>query len=106
MDTQIQHNAIQTIPLAGADIDAYFLELLKADAQLVREYGAPLDLEFARHLKESDVCQMLGKDEKESKTRAQAEYNGKKVRAQKSSSRSMIYRYGVEFLLSAFDFTI
>ncbi|CAO3571378.1 unnamed protein product [Mortierella alpina] len=78
LDTQIQHNAIQTIPLAGADIDAYFLELLKADAQLVREYGAPLDLEFARHLKESDVCQVLGKDEKESKTRAQAEYNGKK----------------------------
>ncbi|KAF9961663.1 hypothetical protein BGZ72_002495 [Mortierella alpina] len=78
LDTQIQHNAIQTIPLAGADIDAYFLELLKADTQLVREYGAPLDLEFARHLKESDVCQVLGKDEKESKTRAQAEYNGRK----------------------------
>ncbi|KAF9936174.1 hypothetical protein BGZ67_002611 [Mortierella alpina] len=78
LDTQIQHNAIQTIPLAGSDIDAYLLELLKADAQLVREYGAPLDLEFARHLKESDVCQVLSKDEKESKTRAQAEYNGKK----------------------------
>ncbi|KAG9323988.1 hypothetical protein KVV02_007310 [Mortierella alpina] len=78
LDTQIQHNAIQTIPLAGSDIDAYLLELLKADAQLIREYGAPLDLEFARHLKESDVCQVLSKDEKESKTRAQAEYNGKK----------------------------
>ncbi|KAF9349496.1 hypothetical protein BGX26_012226 [Mortierella sp. AD094] len=77
LDTQIQRNAIQTIPLAGADFDSYFLELLKADAQLVREYGEPLDLEFARHLKESSVCQVLGKDEKESKNRAQAEYNGK-----------------------------
>ncbi|KAG0024015.1 hypothetical protein BGZ80_006666 [Entomortierella chlamydospora] len=77
LDTQIQRNAIQTIPLAGADFDSYFLELLKADAQLVREYGEPLDLEFARHLKESSVCQVLGKDEKENKNRAQAEYNGK-----------------------------
>ncbi|KAG0364967.1 actin-domain-containing protein [Gamsiella multidivaricata] len=78
LDTQIQHNAIQTIPLAGADFDAYFLQLLKADSQLVREYGEPLDSEFARHLKESGVCQVLGRDEKESKNRAQAEYNGKK----------------------------
>ncbi|KAF9175899.1 hypothetical protein BGX21_010700 [Mortierella sp. AD011] len=77
LDTQIQRNAIQTIPLAGADFDSYFLELLKADAQLVREYGEPLDLEFARHLKESSVCQVLCKDEKESKNRVQAEYNGK-----------------------------
>jgi hypothetical protein len=57
------------------------LELLKGDAQLAREYGEPLDLEFARHLKESGVCQVLSKDEKENKTRAQAEYNGKKVRS-------------------------
>ncbi|KAG0250030.1 general RNA polymerase II transcription factor [Mortierella polycephala] len=78
LDTQIQRNAIQTIPLAGADFDAYFLGLLKADAQLVREYGEPLDLEFARHLKESNICQVLTKDEKESKNRVQAEYNGKK----------------------------
>ncbi|KAF9206133.1 hypothetical protein BGZ49_002960 [Haplosporangium sp. Z 27] len=77
LDTQIQRNAIQTIPIAGADFDSYFLELLKADTQLVREYGEPLDLEFARHLKESSVCQVLGKDEKEQKNRAQAEYNGK-----------------------------
>jgi len=63
--------------LAGSDFDSYFLTLLKADAQLVREYGEPLDLEFARHLKESDICQVLGKDEKESKTRVQAEYKGK-----------------------------
>ncbi|KAF9128137.1 hypothetical protein BGW39_005325 [Mortierella sp. 14UC] len=78
LETQIMRNAIQSIPLAGADIDRHFLELLKGDAQLVREYGEPLDLEFARHLKESGVCQVLNKDEKESKTRAQAEYNGKK----------------------------
>ncbi|KAF9188446.1 hypothetical protein BGZ50_001345 [Haplosporangium sp. Z 11] len=78
LDTQIQRNSIQTIPLAGADFDAYFLELLKADTQLVREYGEPLDLEFARYLKESNVCQVLTKDEKENKNRVQAEYNGKK----------------------------
>ncbi|KAF9097636.1 hypothetical protein BGX29_007998 [Mortierella sp. GBA35] len=78
LDTQIQRHAIQSIPLAGSDIDKHFLQLLKSDAQLVREYGEPLDLEFARHLKESGVCQVLGKDEKENKTRAQAEYNGKK----------------------------
>ncbi|KAF9437389.1 hypothetical protein BGZ76_000924 [Entomortierella beljakovae] len=77
LDTQIQRNAIQTIPLGGADFDTYFLELLKSDAQLVREYGEPLDLEFARYLKESSVCQVLGRDEKEVKARAQAEYNGK-----------------------------
>ncbi|KAK3828784.1 MAG: actin family [Benniella sp.] len=77
LDTQIQRNAIQTLPLAGSDFDSYFLQLLKADAQLVREYGEPLDLEFARHLKESGVCQVLGKDERENKSRAQAEYNGK-----------------------------
>lgn len=64
--------------MAGSDFDSYFLSLLQADTQLVREYGEPLDLEFARFLKESDICQVLGKDEKESKTRAQAEYNGKK----------------------------
>jgi actin-related protein len=79
LDTQIQRNAIQTLPLAGSDFDSYFLQLLKADAQLVREYGEPLDLEFARHLKESGVCQVLGKDERENKSRAQAEYNGKSV---------------------------
>ncbi|KAF9924160.1 hypothetical protein FBU30_005828 [Linnemannia zychae] len=78
LDTQIQRHAIHSIPLAGSDIDKYFLELLKGDAQLVREYGEPLDLEFARHLKESGVCQVLTKDEKENKTRVQAEYNGKK----------------------------
>ncbi|KAF9101782.1 hypothetical protein BGX27_011336 [Mortierella sp. AM989] len=77
LDTQIQRNAIQTISLAGADFDSYFLGLLKADSQLVREYGEPLDLEFARYLKESGVCQVLEKDEKESKNRVQAEYNGK-----------------------------
>ncbi|KAF9913194.1 hypothetical protein EC991_003654 [Linnemannia zychae] len=78
LETQIMRSAIQSIPLAGADIDRHFLELLKGDAQLVREYGEPLDLEFARHLKESGICQVLNKDEKESKTRVQAEYNGKK----------------------------
>ncbi|KAG9070775.1 hypothetical protein KI688_008315 [Linnemannia hyalina] len=78
LDTQIQRHAIQSIPLAGSDIDKHFLELLKGDAQLAREYGEPLDLEFARHLKESGICQVLNKDEKENKTRAQAEYNGKK----------------------------
>ncbi|KAG0277005.1 hypothetical protein BGZ95_006688 [Linnemannia exigua] len=78
LETQILRNAIQSIPLAGSDIDKHFLELLKGDAQLVREYGEPLDLEFARHLKESGVCQVLGKDEKENKARVQAEYNGKK----------------------------
>ncbi|GJJ73672.1 actin-related protein 9 [Entomortierella parvispora] len=77
IDTQIQRNAIQSIPLAGSDFDSYFLSLLQADTQLVEEYGEPLDLEFARYLKESDICQVLGKDEKESKTRAQAEYKGK-----------------------------
>ncbi|KAF9165505.1 hypothetical protein DFQ26_009884 [Actinomortierella ambigua] len=77
IDTQIQRHAIQSIPLAGADIDAHFLQLLKADTQLVKEYGQPLDLEFARHLKESGVCQALSGDEKESKARVTAEYNGK-----------------------------
>ncbi|KAG0345239.1 hypothetical protein BG004_003857 [Podila humilis] len=78
IDTQIQKNAIQTIPLAGADIDEYFLKQLRLDTQLVREYGEPMDLEFARYLKESGVCQALAKDEKESKARVSAEYNGKK----------------------------
>ncbi|KAF9314503.1 general RNA polymerase II transcription factor [Podila horticola] len=78
IDTQIQRNAIQTIPLAGADIDAYFLQQLRQDAQLVREYGEPMDLEFARYLKESGVCQALAKDEKGANARAHAEYNGKK----------------------------
>ncbi|KAG0074402.1 general RNA polymerase II transcription factor, partial [Podila epicladia] len=78
IDTQIQRNAIQTIPLAGADIDAYFLQQLRQDAQLVREYGEPMDLEFARYLKESGVCQALGKDEKGANARAHAEYNGKR----------------------------
>ncbi|KAI1317506.1 hypothetical protein EDD11_008313 [Mortierella claussenii] len=87
LDTLIQRSAIQTIPLAGSDFDAYFLDLLKADTQLVREYGEPLDLEFARHLKESSVCQVLSKDEKESKTRAQAEYNGRRVSRQWIGSR-------------------
>lgn len=81
IDTQIQRNAIQTIPLAGADIDAYFLQQLRQDAQLVREYGEPMDLEFARYLKESGVCQALAKDEKGANARAHAEYNGKKVRS-------------------------
>ncbi|KAF8941498.1 actin family [Dissophora ornata] len=78
IETQIQRHAIVTIPVAGADFDAHFLRLLQADAQLVREYGEPLDLEFARFLKESSVCQVLGRDEKENKNRAQTEYNGKK----------------------------
>ncbi|KAG0351647.1 general RNA polymerase II transcription factor [Podila minutissima] len=78
IDTQIQRNAIQTILLAGADIDAYFLQQLRQDAQLVREYGEPMDLEFARHLKESGVCQALAKDEKGANARAHAEYNGKR----------------------------
>ncbi|KAG0373616.1 hypothetical protein BGX24_011463 [Mortierella sp. AD032] len=78
LETQILRNAIQSIPLAGSDIDKHFLELLKGDAQLVREYGEPLDLEFARHLKESGVCQVLSKDEKENKARVHTEYNGKK----------------------------
>ncbi|KAG0028689.1 general RNA polymerase II transcription factor [Podila clonocystis] len=78
IDTQIQRNAIQTIPLAGADIDAYFLQQLRQDAQLVREYGEPMDLEFARHLKESGVCQALAKDEKGANARTHAEYNGKR----------------------------
>ncbi|KAG0036962.1 general RNA polymerase II transcription factor [Podila clonocystis] len=78
IDTQIQRNSIQTIPLAGADIDAYFLQQLRQDAQLVREYGEPMDLEFARHLKESGVCQALAKDEKGANARTHAEYNGKR----------------------------
>ncbi|KAG0314379.1 hypothetical protein BGZ99_008169 [Dissophora globulifera] len=78
IETQIQRHAIVSIPIAGSDFDDYLLQLLKADAQLVREYGEPLDLEFARYLKESGVCQVLGRDEKENKNRAQAEYNGKK----------------------------
>ncbi|KAG0052775.1 hypothetical protein BGZ83_002129 [Gryganskiella cystojenkinii] len=77
IDTQIQRNAVQTVPVAGSDFDTYFLKLLQEDTQLIKEYGEPLDLEFARHLKESGVCQVLGKDEKEPKIRAQAEYNGK-----------------------------
>ncbi|KAF9584941.1 hypothetical protein BGW38_004581 [Lunasporangiospora selenospora] len=79
IDTQIQRNATQSIPIAGADFDAYFLEQLKNDTQLVREYGQPLDLEFARFLKESDVCRILTPEEKESKARVEVEYNGKKL---------------------------
>lgn len=45
----------------------------------MREYGEPMDLEFARYLKESGVCGALGKDEKGANARVHAEYNGKKV---------------------------
>ncbi|KAG0096369.1 general RNA polymerase II transcription factor [Podila epicladia] len=94
IDTQIQRNAIQTIPLAGADIDAYFLQQLRQDAQLVREYGEPMDLEFARYLKESGVCQALGKDEKGANARAHAEYNGKRFTSAIEDSLTVSENFG------------
>ncbi|CAG8498696.1 14051_t:CDS:2, partial [Acaulospora colombiana] len=58
IDCSIQYHASQTLPLAGQDFDEYFLSLLLSDKKFMEEYGDTPDLEFARAIKETDICEI------------------------------------------------
>ncbi|CAG8806559.1 24398_t:CDS:2, partial [Cetraspora pellucida] len=60
--------------------DEYFLSMLLSDTQFLMEYGETPDIELARTLKESDICEVLSDlDSIEDRPdRIEAEYNGRK----------------------------
>ncbi|CAG8676333.1 6071_t:CDS:2, partial [Cetraspora pellucida] len=80
LDCSIQHHTALTIPIAGQDFDEYFLSMLLSDTQFLMEYGETPDIELARTLKESDICEVLSDlDSIEDRPdRIEAEYNGRK----------------------------
>jgi actin-related protein len=80
LDCSIQHHALQTIPIGGQDFDEYFHSLLLSDSQFIGEYGETPDIDIARALKESDICEvLLDADNLEDKpVRMEVEYHGKK----------------------------
>jgi actin-related protein len=81
LDCSIHHHAIQTIPIGGQDFDEYFHSLLLSDSQFIKEYGETPDIDIARALKESDICEVLldtGNLE-DKPVRMVVEYHGKKV---------------------------
>ncbi|KAI9323186.1 actin family [Dichotomocladium elegans] len=69
VDSLVQLQASYTVSVGGRHFDTYLLDLLKRDASVVEQFkdkGVPLDLEFARFLKEQPgVCNVFVGHEKE-----------------------------------------
>ncbi|ORX95623.1 actin-domain-containing protein [Basidiobolus meristosporus CBS 931.73] len=78
IDNTVQYHAAQVLPLGGRDIDQYLVELLKQDSELCLAYGEEIPVEFARFVKESEICAMNVEPTDEVKDRAEIEYKSKK----------------------------
>jgi hypothetical protein len=68
------------LPIGGHDLDEHLLGLLRVDTQLLEDYNEPIDIEFARELKESGNCGLPYDDDSEDRDeRIECDYNGKQV---------------------------
>src|SRR6185312_2779332 len=90
IDSAVQYNAIQTLLLGGQDLDEYLCTLLSSDPQFLQEYGEPINVDFAREIKEMDICELIDEDDDldERPERVEVEYNEKKVSIIRIHSRN------------------
>ncbi|KAJ3374418.1 Actin-like protein arp9 (SWI/SNF complex component arp9), partial [Lobulomyces angularis] len=59
LDTTINYYSRQTILIGGRHVEEYLLELLKKDEKFLKEYGKQPDINLARAIKESSICEVF-----------------------------------------------
>jgi actin-related protein len=60
IDCQVTRHTAQTIPLGGKQVEDYLNKLLSQDSEFMQQWGSetPIDDDFVRSLKESDLVEV------------------------------------------------